>query len=50
MAMRAEFSAAVEEITGRKVIQFMSQVAFDPDMAAEVFVLEPEGDDIALAD
>jgi uncharacterized protein YbcI len=47
MAMRAEFSAAVEEITGRKVIQFMSQVAFDPDMAAEVFVLEPEGDDAA---
>jgi uncharacterized protein YbcI len=47
MAMRTAFSAAVEEITGRKVIQFMSQVAFDPDMAAEVFVLEPEGDDIA---
>ena len=39
--MRDRFSAAVEEITGRKVIQFMSQVAFDPDMAAEVFVLEP---------
>lgn len=50
MAMRAEFSAAVEEITGRKVIQFMSQVAFDPDMAAEVFVLEPEGDDTAGSD
>jgi uncharacterized protein YbcI len=47
MAMRTAFSAAVEEITGRKVIQFMSQVAFDPDMAAEVFVLEPEGDDTA---
>jgi uncharacterized protein YbcI len=42
MAMRAEFTAAVEEITGRKVIQFMSQVAFEPDMAAEIFVLEPE--------
>jgi uncharacterized protein YbcI len=50
MAMRAEFSAAVEEITGRKVIQFMSQVAFDPDMAAEVFVLEPEADDTAPLD
>ena len=50
MAMRSEFSAAVEEITGRKVIQFMSQVAFDPDMAAEVFVLEPEGDDAAAPD
>jgi uncharacterized protein YbcI len=39
MAMRERFSAAVEEITGRKVIQFMSQVSFDPDMAAEIFVL-----------
>ena len=41
MAMREQFSEAVEEITGRKVIQFMSQVCFDPDMAAEIFVLEP---------
>jgi uncharacterized protein YbcI len=40
MAMREQFSAAVEEITGRKVIQFMSQVSFDPDIAAEIFVLE----------
>jgi uncharacterized protein YbcI len=47
MAMREAFSTAVEEITGRKVIQFMSQVAFDPDMAAEIFVLEPEDDDPA---
>jgi len=41
MAMRKPFSDAVEEITGRKVIAFMSQVHFDPDMAAEIFVLEP---------
>ena len=41
MAMRQRFTEAVEEITGRKVIQFMSQVSFDPDMAAEIFVLEP---------
>jgi uncharacterized protein YbcI len=50
MAMRAQFSAAVEEITGRRVVQFMSQVAFDPDMAAEVFVLEPDGEDAAGPD
>lgn len=42
MAMRERFTKAVEEITGRKVIAFMSQVHFDPDMAAEIFVLEPE--------
>lgn len=46
-AMAPKFKAAVEEATGRKVIAFMSQVCFDPDMAAEVFVLEPQGDDRA---
>jgi len=50
MAMQASFSEAVEEITGRKVIQFMSQVAFEPDMAAEIFVLEPLGDDSTAGD
>jgi uncharacterized protein YbcI len=40
-AMSVRFSEAVEEATGRTVIAFMSQVCFDPDMAAEVFVLEP---------
>jgi uncharacterized protein YbcI len=44
MAMRARFTEAVEEITGRRVAAFMSQVHFDPDMAVEIFVLEPETD------
>lgn len=48
-AMRKRFAESVEEITGRKVIQFMSQVSFDPDMAAEIFILEPgTTEDIAL--
>lgn len=48
-AMRNRFAESVEEITGRKVIQFMSQVSFDPDMAAEIFILEPgTTEDIAL--
>jgi uncharacterized protein YbcI len=42
MAMGGMFSEAVEQIMGRKVIAFMSQVHFAPDMAAELFVLEPE--------
>ena len=42
LAMREQFSEAIESITGRRVVQFMSQVAFDPDMAAEIFILEPE--------
>lgn len=44
-AMGPKFSEAVEAATGREVLAFMSQVHFDPDMAAEVFVLRPEGDD-----
>jgi uncharacterized protein YbcI len=44
-AMSPKFRAAVEEATGRRVIAFMSQVCFDPDMAAEVFVLEPQAED-----
>jgi uncharacterized protein YbcI len=50
MAMEADFVAEVEKITGRKVRQFMSQVSFDPDMAAEIFVLEPQGDEATAKD
>jgi uncharacterized protein YbcI len=46
-AMGPKFREAVEQVTGRTVIGFMSQVHFDPDMAAEVFVLEPQGEDRA---
>ena len=45
--MAPAFTKAVEEITGRRVIAFMSQIHFDPDMAAEIFVLEPDGDEPA---
>src|SRR4051812_10394271 len=31
----------IEELTGRKVIGFMSDNHIDPDLAVEVFVLEP---------
>jgi uncharacterized protein YbcI len=40
-AMRDELIGAVEEHTGRRVIAFMSDNHIDPDVAAEVFVLEP---------
>ncbi len=42
MVMRDELVKAVEKATGRKVIAFMSQNHIDPDLAAEIFVLEPE--------
>jgi uncharacterized protein YbcI len=40
-AHRAAFVGAIEEITGRKVRAFMSQIHFDPDVAVEIFLLEP---------
>jgi uncharacterized protein YbcI len=38
--MREEFTAAVEALTERKVIAFMSANHVDPDLAVEVFVLD----------
>ena len=41
-AMEVEFTEVVEEATGRKVIAYMSQIHTDPDLAVELFVLQPE--------
>src|SRR5207245_8393221 len=38
--MREDLVAAVESLTQRKVIAFMSASHIEPDMAAEIFVLE----------
>jgi uncharacterized protein YbcI len=42
LVMRDDLVAAVEGALDRKVIAFMSANHIDPDLAAEVFVLEPE--------
>jgi uncharacterized protein YbcI len=42
--MREKFSAAVEDLSGRKVVGFLSQVHVDPDLSVETFILEPHGD------
>jgi uncharacterized protein YbcI len=39
--MREDLIDVVESALGRKVIAFMSANHLDPDLAAEVFVLEP---------
>jgi uncharacterized protein YbcI len=39
--MEKDVSREIEELTGRKVIGFMSDNHIDPDLAVEVFVLEP---------
>ena len=43
-AMESEFRQVVEDATGRKVIAYMSSIHIDPDLAVELFVLEPEED------
>jgi uncharacterized protein YbcI len=35
-------TGAVEELTGRKVLSYHSQIVFDPTYAFEIFVLEPD--------
>ena len=39
--LRDEAVAAVEEVTGRDVVSFMSENDINPDVSAEVFVLQP---------
>jgi uncharacterized protein YbcI len=39
--MEVDVSREIEELTGRKVVGFMSDNHIDPDLAVEVFVLEP---------
>lgn len=42
--MAAEFSSLIEELTGRRVLAYQSQIVFDPETAFEIFVLDPRGD------
>ena len=42
--MRDDYVVAVEELTQRKVLAFMSTNHLEPDMGAELFVLEPQTD------
>lgn len=46
VAMEERFRTVVERATGRSVIAYMSQIHTDPDMAVELFVLEPVTDGV----
>jgi uncharacterized protein YbcI len=39
-AMEREFREAVERLTGRRVVAFIAGNEFEPDVAAELFVLD----------
>jgi uncharacterized protein YbcI len=43
-AMEGQFTTVVEGAMDRKVIAYMSQIHQDPDLAVEIFVLEPTGE------
>ena len=44
-AMRDQFTSVVESVLGRRVRAYMSQVHTDPDVAVELFLLEPLGNE-----
>jgi uncharacterized protein YbcI len=50
LTMRDDLIAIIERQLERKVIAFMSQNHIDPDLAVEVFVLEPDGSGPAESD
>src|SRR4051812_12540600 len=41
--MQQRFTSEVEQLVGRTVVGFLSQVHVDPDLAVETFILEPDG-------
>lgn len=43
-AMTATVTGAVEELVGRRVMSYHSQIVFNPTRTFEIFVLEPAGD------
>lgn len=43
LAMENRFKAVIEDALGRKVRAYVSQVHTDPDVAVELFMLEPAG-------
>jgi uncharacterized protein YbcI len=44
--IRPELIRRIEDVLGRKVINYHSQILFDPDRLVEIFVLDPEADSL----
>jgi uncharacterized protein YbcI len=43
-----ELIRRVEDVLGRRVINYHSQVLFDPDRLIEIFVLDPDGEPLPI--
>jgi uncharacterized protein YbcI len=46
--MTEKLTSMVERLTGRRVVNYQSQVLFDPDMSLEMFVFDSSGDHPAI--
>ncbi len=42
--MTEKLTSMVEQLTGRKVLNYQSQIMFDPDLVVEMFVFDSAGD------
>ena len=49
-AMHPSLNEEIEQLTGRRVIGFMSSNHVDPDLGVEVFILEPAAADGQIAE
>ena len=38
----------MEELTGRRIVNYQSQIMFDPDVVVEMFVFDSEGSSDAI--
>ena len=47
--MADRLTALIEDLTGRKVVTYQSQVMFDPDLVIEIFVFDDRLDDREVA-
>ena len=46
--MTERLTDTMEELTGRKIVNYQSQVMFDPDVVVEMFVFDSEGSSDAI--
>jgi uncharacterized protein YbcI len=46
--MTEKLTSMVERLTGRRVVNYQSQVLFDPDMSLEMFVFDSSGEHPAI--
>lgn len=47
--MEARLTGLIEDLTGRRVINYQSQILFDPDMSVEIFVFDAPADEAVMA-